>query len=345
MAVEALGFSRADEELWDAYVGRSGCAGHSHRVGWRRVIQRSYGHHSVYLWAREGDTVTGIMPLIIFRDLRGTRSLVSMPFLDDGGVCAERVEDALALVERAMEVLRTTGAVLLDLRHREPSGLALPRHGSKVTLTLKLAHDSDAMWRGFDAKLRNQIRKAQKSGLTVSWAGIEGLDDFYDAFAENMRDLGSPVHGQRFFRTVLEEFGEGARLAVIRHGAQAVGGGVCLTFRDTLLMPWASSVRRYRWACPNSILYWEALRWGCEKGLRLFDFGRSSPGSGTYRFKKQWGAVEEPLHWQRVVGEERSAGPEETETPWARLAAGTWKRLPLRVATTVGPMLRGRISK
>lgn len=339
------GPSRSDEAQWDAYVGSSPRAGHCHLVGWRRVIRRSYGHQSWYLWARNGDRVLGILPLIVFRGLRGERSLVSMPFLDDGGVCADTPEVGVELVGRALELLRTLGAVALDLRHRQPSALDLPPYGSKVTLCLELAQDPQAMWKGFDAKLRNQIRKAQKSGLTVSWTGIDGLDDFYDAFAENMRDLGSPVHGRNFFTAVLEEFGERARLLLVRQGPQGIAGGLCLTFGNTLLMPWASSVRRYRWACPNSLLYWEVLRWGCEKGLRRFDFGRSSPGSGTYRFKKQWGAVEEPLQWQRVTVEDVRGVPEEGERTWYRLAAGAWKRMPVGVATMVGPMLRGRISK
>jgi FemAB-related protein (PEP-CTERM system-associated) len=268
-----------------------------------------------------------------------------MPFLDDGGICADTSEVAVELVNRALDLRRTMGAVALDLRHRQSSGLDLPRHGSKVTLRLELAHDSKAMWKGFDAKLRNQIRKAQKSGLTVSWTGIDGLDDFYDAFAENMRDLGSPVHGRRFFTAVLEEFGEGARLALVRQGSLAVAGGLCLTFGDTLLMPWASSIRGYRWACPNSLLYWEVLRRGSEKGLRWFDFGRSTPGGGTYRFKKQWGAVEATLHWQRVAEADMTLPSEEGEGRLYRLAAGVWKRLPVGVATMVGPVLRGRISR
>jgi len=34
-------------------------------------------------------------------------------------------------------------------------------------MILDLAPDIDAQWRSFNAKLRNQIRKAEKSGATI----------------------------------------------------------------------------------------------------------------------------------------------------------------------------------
>ena len=100
------------------------------------------------------------------------------------------------------------------------------------------------MWKRLDAKVRNQVRKAMTSGLTPAWCGIEGLDDFYAVFAQNMRDLGSPVHAKRFFAAILEEFAGDARLLLVRDGSQVVAGGVCMVFRDTVLVPWASSLRR-----------------------------------------------------------------------------------------------------
>jgi serine/alanine adding enzyme len=200
------------------------------------------------------------------------------------------------------------------------------------------------MWARLDSKVRNQVRKALKSGLTVAWRGPEALDAFYDLFATNMRDLGSPVHGRRFFAALLTEFRTSARLILVRDGDETVGGGVCLAFRDTVIVPWAATRRDYRPKCPGNLLYWEAIRWSCEAGFRRFDFGRSSPGSGTYLFKKQWGAVESPLFWecfQRTGGRSdlvQSAGDQHA---WLIKA---WTRLPVAVTTLIGPPLRGRLS-
>jgi serine/alanine adding enzyme len=159
-----------------------------------------------------------------------------------------------------------------------------------------------------------------------------------------MRDLGSPVHSRRFFAAILEEFKESARLAMVRKGNQTIGGAVCFSFRDTLQVPWASSLREYFPLCPNNLLYWEMIRWGCENGYRRFDFGRSSPGSGTYHFKKQWGTIEEPLHWQCVSRVRKQGATIHSDDPKYQWLIRTWSRLPLTVTKLLGPRLRGLVS-
>src|SRR5439155_8034263 len=220
------------------------------------VIERSYGHRALYLWAREDGEIKGILPLIRMRRFLLRRSLVSLPFLDDGGICATDEPSRAQLYEAALRLFEEQKADVLDLRHRYGNSLDIPRLGSKVILILALADHPDAMWQRFDAKLRNQIRKAVKSGLAAAWNGREGLSDFYEVFAANMRDLGSPVHSRQFFAAILDEFAESAKLMLVRKGNQTIGGAVCLSFRDTLLVPWASSQRAYFSLCPNNLLYW-----------------------------------------------------------------------------------------
>ena len=333
-----------ENKAWDEYVYRCPEASHCHLSGWGRVIERSYGHRSFYLWARENREIKGILPLIRMRSLLRRRSLVSLPFLDDGGICTTDEQIRAQLYEAALRLFEEQKADVLDLRHRSGNNLDIPVHGSKVVLILELADNPEAMWKRFDAKLRNQIRKAIKSGLTAAWSGMEGLPDFYEVFAANMRDLGSPVHSRQFFAAILEEFAESAKLMLVRKGNQTIGGAVCLSFRDALIVPWASSHRAYFSLCPNNLLYWEMIRWGCEHGYRRFDFGRSSPQSGTYHFKKQWGTIEEPLHWQclsRKPGQAATPHADDTKYQWL---IQTWSRLPLALTKVVGPWVRGRVS-
>ena len=344
MRVEVCGFSREEERTWDEYVHRSAGASHSHLIGWRRVIQESYGHRPLYLWAREGDRIRGVMPLVLFRSLVGGRSLVSVPFLDDGGICADDDCAARELATEALRLFEHHRARCLDLRHREPNSLGFPRHGSKVTLILELGPEAGSMWDRFDGKLRNQIRKAMGSGLTASWGGLEDVDAFYEVFATNMRDLGSPVHRLRFFAGVLREFADSARLVLVRKGHAVVGGGVCLFFGSTLTVPWASSLRQYRSLCPNNLLYWEVIRTGCEKGYARLDFGRSSPGSGTYRFKQQWGTAEKALVWQSVARRHGGGSLVESDDVRYRWLVRLWQRLPVPVSKWVGPAVRGNLS-
>ena len=333
-----------EDQRWNDYIFRCLESSHCHLSGWRRVIQRAYGHQSCYLWAHQDGEVKGILPLISMRSFFVRRSLVSLPFLDDGGICADNEQVRGKLYQEAVRLYEGQAAELLDLRHRYANDLEIPLNGEKVMMILDLPANPDELWKRFDAKLRNQIRKAQKSGLTATWSGKEGLAGFYQVFAANMRDLGSPVHSQRFFAAILEEFPESAKLMLVYKDSQVIGGAVCLFFNRKLIVPWASSLREYFSLCPNNLLYWEMIRWGCENGYQRFDFGRSSPDSGTYRFKKQWGVNEEPLHWQclsRKVGQTVMPHAGDTKYQWIIRA---WSRLPLAVTKLAGPLVRGQIS-
>jgi FemAB-related protein (PEP-CTERM system-associated) len=342
MRGEEYRFQPGEDRAWDEYVAQCSEAGIYQRSGWARVIERSYGHAPIYLWARDKTRVRGVLPLVLFRGALGGRSLVSLPFLDEGGLCAADDEARTALWRAALDVAKQKKAAAIELRQGPPSGLPLAPLGSKVSVMLELAGDPGALWKRLDAKVRNQVRKAMTSGLTPAWCGVEGLDGFYAVFARNMRDLGSPVHAKRFFAAILEEFGGDARLLLIRHGSQVVAGGVCMVFRDTVLVPWASSLREWRSRNPSNLLYWEVMRSACDKGLRWLDFGRSSPGGGTYRFKMQWGGRERRLHWQVDPGERPSVV--DSGNPRYRWMIQAWQKLPVPLSRLIGPVIRKRLS-
>jgi FemAB-related protein (PEP-CTERM system-associated) len=344
MPVEIHRFSDGDEAAWNEYVRRSINAGQSHLAEWRRVVKSAYGHQSHYLLAQAKGRTEGILPLIFIRSAIFGRTLVSMPFLDDGGIVADSDEAAEKLLSKALTLYEELGADSLDLRHRELTGLDIPQNGDKVTFLLDLDPDSSRIWKGFNPKLRNQIRKAMKSDISVVRGGEDLLCDFYEVFSVNMRDLGSPVHSADFFRAILKEFSETAHLILLYKDDIPIGGGFCLSHKNTLIMPWASSLRSHFSLCPNNLLYWEAIRWACDQKIKCFDFGRSSVGVGTYHFKRQWGTREVPLHWQGVNKKRRSSGVKLTEKPKFQWATGIWRRIPLAVTKWVGPYLRGRIS-
>jgi FemAB-related protein (PEP-CTERM system-associated) len=344
MRAEVCGWREGEELAWDEYVSRHPHAGIYHRAGWARVIERAYGHRPVYLWVREGEHVRGVLPLVLFRGPLGGRSLVSLPFLDEGGLCADGDGARQILWTAARAAAREHGAGSIELRQRHPSGLGLSPLHAKVTITLDLRGDAETVWKRIGAKVRNQVRKATSAGLASAWCGVEGLDDFYRVFAENMRDLGSPVHGRRFFARMLEEFAGTARLLLLRDGARTIAGCVVMTFRDTVLVPWASSLRELRAKCPSNLMYWEVMRSACDKGLRTLDFGRSSPGSGTYRFKMQWGGQEHSLHWERLDPDARPAALVDTANPRVQWMVRAWQRLPVPLATAIGPIVRARVS-
>jgi FemAB-related protein (PEP-CTERM system-associated) len=330
-----------NRDAWDAYVLAHPDADHYHLSGWGRVIETVYGYEALYVSAWNGPAIVGVLPIIVMGGAFTRNSLVSMPFLDYGGICADNPETAQVLYEATQkEMIRARGS-LVDLRHRKEVSLPLTTYSDKVTMVLEVSKDSSDMWKKCGSKLRNQIRKAEKEQLQTRWTNIEGLKDFYDVYSFNMRDLGSPPHSFGFFRQILVEFSD-TQILLIQHGSKVIGGGLCLTFRDTMLVPWASSLRPYFHLCPNNLFYWEAIRTACDKGLVHFDFGRSSRGSGTYQFKKQWGAAEEALYWQSNVP--GGCLVDQAGNHALELVVKIWKTLPVNITRFIGPILRRRLS-
>src|SRR3989442_5780608 len=112
-------------------------------------------------------------------------------------------------------------------------------------MPLPLPADSGRLWRQVDGSVRNQVRKAERSGLSVEVGAAEKLDAFYEIFAARMRDLGSPVHARHFFRAVLDTFGSRARIVLARKSNAVVGGLLVLAYGDRLAVPWAACLKEH----------------------------------------------------------------------------------------------------
>ena len=328
-----------DLSLWENYVLSHPRGGNYHQLGWKTVIERSFGHEARYLLAMDEREVVGLLPLAILKSHLFGRSVVSLPFLNYGGLLARHVEAEKALVSAASLVAIEEGAQSVELRHWEAHGLGLVPKRHKVTMLLPLASDADIQWKQFDPKVRNQIRKAEKSGLTVTMGRREFLSDFYAMFARNMRDLGTPVYGRVFFESIFEAFPLHTRIFVVKYRERPVAAGLSTIFKETMEVPWAGSLVEHRSMCPNMLLYWNAIQFGIQEGMKTFDFGRSTPGEGTYRFKAQWGAKPYPLVWEYWT---KDGAPLPNISPTNAkfsLAIKVWKKLPLAVANLIGPAI------
>jgi serine/alanine adding enzyme len=330
-----------DGRSWDEFVRRAEDATLAHPWAWKDVMEHAYGHPASYLAAVQGDEVRGVLPLVLVKSRLFGRHLVSMPFLDYGGLCTGRYRDAeQALLDHAIGLAEEQRAVL-QLRHVQDRAPTLPRSLEKVTMHLELGEDEETLWKRLRPRRRTEIRKGTKLGVEVSiHGGEEALSEFYTVLSTNMRDLGSPVHSRRFFAEVRTAFPEEARFIVARLGDVPIGTGLILLHRDTISVPWSSSLRRFSSYRPNRALYWEAMRYGLQHGYRLFDFGRSSRGSGTFQFKLEWGAEPVQLHWHYHP---EGSGPPDDSIQRHSWAVRVWKRIPVGVANVIGPRVRRAI--
>jgi FemAB-related protein (PEP-CTERM system-associated) len=322
---------------WDTFVAAHPEATGYHLWAWRGVFEQAFGHETCYLAARRGSDVVGILPLVAFRSWLFGRFMVSLPFVNYGGVLASDDAATEALMEAATRVASERDCRHLELRHTSRRLPDLPVKQHKVGMMLTLAPDAAKAWEQLDRKVRNQVRKAQKSELVSAVGGRELLDEFYGIFAVNMRDLGTPVYGRAFFERVLDAFPEAARVHVVRQGATPVAAGITFAYRRTIEVPWASSLKSYRALCPNNLLYWAIIEHAVAGGFETLDFGRSTPNEGTYDFKRQWGAVPSPLFWEYALVTAESMPDQSPANPKFKSAIELWKRLPVPVATAIGP--------
>ncbi len=327
-----------DRERWDAYVSAHPAARCCHLSAWKRVIERTFGHETRYLVSEgPGGAIEGVLPMARLRSRLFGDFLVSVPYLNYGGPCAGGESAAQALMRAAADTAADLSVRHAEIRTETPRDYGLRVRSSKVSMRLPLEASPEALWKRFPAKLRSQVKRAQQEATTVSIGGAEQLDAFYDVFARNMRDLGTPVYGRRFFANILSELPESTWICTVRLGERPVAAGFLVGFRDMLEIPWASSLREFNRLSPNMLLYWSVLEFACERGFRVFDFGRSSPDSGTFRFKAQWGASPVPLYWHYWV---RGDGPLPNLTPnnpRMQLAIQAWRRLPVAVTKIIGP--------
>ncbi len=329
-----------DRELWDSYVQDHLSSSNYHRYGWRDVIENSFNHQCFYLAAKNNaGYIEGVLPLVLMQSRIFGRFLISLPFFNYGGVLCDRQEIGDALLAEAVNLQKQLGAEYTELRHTEHWAGDLPTKQYKVAMILDLAKDKDTQWQGFNAKVRNQVRKAEKSGLVVRVGAQELLADFYTVFVRNMRDLGTPVYAQKFFSEILQVFPDHTRIISLYLKGKPVAAGLISWFRDTLEIPWASSIRTYNPLSPNNLLYWTALQFALSRGFKRFDFGRSTPGEGTYKFKKQWGAMPIQLNWQYLLPDGASLPELNTKNPKYELAIKLWRKLPLPVTRILGPQI------
>jgi lipid II:glycine glycyltransferase (peptidoglycan interpeptide bridge formation enzyme) len=197
----------------------------------------------------------------------------------------------------------------------------------------------DALWATtFKAKLRSQIRRPTKEGMTARH-GSDQLDAFYSVFSRNMRDLGTPVLPRAFFARLLTVFGGSVSFTTVyTANGLAAAAACCLTWKDEVEVTWASSLRELNHLSPNMLLYANLMEQAIGRGSRTFNFGRSTPGSPTHRFKLQWGGHDRPLAWPSWSPGGVASTPS-PDRPAFRVATAVWRRLPMPVANRVGPLL------
>lgn len=337
--VEVSRLTDAEAAAWDRYVAQHPQATSYHLSGWIGVCKKAFGHPSHHLLARRAGEIVGVLPLVQLKSTLFGNFLVSMPFLNYGGVLASDPAARSALLEQAVSQARALGCAHMELRETEPSP-TWPMRTDKVSMWLPLPTSKEALWIQIGSKLRAQIKKGMGHGLQFEVGGVELLDDFYKVFSTNMRDLGTPVYAKRFFETVLKEAPGQPELVVGRDAlGKPVAGALVVRHGKRMEVPWASTLRRANGLNANMALYWTMLSHACDAGATTFDFGRSTVDASTQRFKKQWGTTVVPLYWHYWMADGQAVPQINPGNPKFKMAISCWKLLPVNVSNAIGPHL------
>ena len=325
---------------WDNYVTTHHAATAYHRAAAVRIGAEAFNLRTYFMVARAAGRVIGVLPLVEQSSLVFGRYLISVPFLTYGGLLAESAESALLLAERAGALAAERKAGHVELRQSiAVPGLTLAQRLDKVSLVLDLPGSQRDLAKQLGSKLRSQIKRAQREQPEICWGREELIADFYDVFAESMHQLGTPVYPRRFFDVVCRALQDGVRVLVIRVNGHAMAAAIVVRHGSSTEVPWAAARVAAKRTSLNMRMYWEMLCEAIDSGSTSFDFGRSSIDSGTYRFKLQWGAKPQQLHWYYWLPTGARVPQLNHANPKYALAAQVWRRLPLWCANLLGPQI------
>jgi FemAB-related protein (PEP-CTERM system-associated) len=330
-------FSSA-EKTWDEYVLRHPQATFFHLMGWQRVLEQTFPYRAFSCVALRDGRISGVLPLFLVRNLPFGQSLVSMPWGVYGGICADDDETQSALLNYAKTLAQRLVVRYLELRNQAPC-CDLPAADLYVTFRKEIASDPETNMAAIPRKQRRMIRQGDKHGLTAQMGGEEFLKGFYHLYAHSVRNLGTPVFSVRLMANLLREFGPACRILAVFHEEQMVAGVMTFFFRDQVMPYYGGALRHALQYAVNDFMYWHLLCYGAEQGYRIFDFGRSKKGTGSYDFKRHWGFEPTPLAYQYHLVRQKTMPDQNPLNPRFALAIQTWKRMPLWLSRWLGPKI------
>ncbi|OYX31869.1 MAG: peptidoglycan bridge formation protein FemAB [Hydrogenophilales bacterium 32-62-9] len=327
--------SANDVSRWDAFVLTHPDATFFHRIGWKRVIEQAFGHRSHYLLAERDGSIVGVLPLAEIKSRLFGHSLGSLPFCAYGGIVANDEAAWRGLDLAAQALARTLKVGALEYRNQVAQHVDWPAKDLYVTFKKAIEPETEANMNAIPRKQRAMVRKGIKAGLTGEID--HDTTRFFQAYSASVHRLGTPVFSRKFFQLLKDEFGDHCEVLTIVLGEQVIASVMSFYFRDEVLPYYGGGGDAARAVAGNDFMYWELMRRACERGIKVFDFGRSKRGTGSFDFKKNWGFEPTPLHYEYFLVNDSDVPEINPLNPKYRLFIQAWKKMPLAVANVIGP--------
>jgi FemAB-related protein (PEP-CTERM system-associated) len=327
----------ASHARWDDFVSRCPEATFFHRAGWQAVIEAAFGHPTWFMYAEADGQILAILPLAQIKSRWFGNTLCSLPFCVYGGIASmdQQAADALDLAAQALAARLQVDH--LEYRHVRSTHADWAQQDLYVTFRKPLHAAPEQNMLEIPRKQRAMVRKGIAGGLHS--AIDDDVGHFFDAYADSVHRLGTPVFAKRYFQLLQQVFGKDCELLTVYSGVDAVSSVLVFYFRGEVLPYYGGGGSRARTLAANDFMYWEVMRRACEKGCTLFDFGRSKLGTGAFDFKKNWGFEPQPLHYEYQLHRARSVAQHNPLNPKYQLLIKAWRKLPLPLANALGPRI------
>ncbi|HTJ96463.1 MAG TPA: FemAB family XrtA/PEP-CTERM system-associated protein [Rhodocyclaceae bacterium] len=325
-------------QRWDTFVFAHPDATFFHRAGWLTIIEEVFRHPTHFLYAEEGGVIQAIMPLAQVKSRLFGNALTSLPFAVYGGVLANQPEAAHALEQEAIRIAESLGVDHLECRNLVQQHADWPTQDLYVTFRREIFAEEDANLQAIPRKQRAMVRKGIKNELRGEIDST--VDRFFALYADNVHRHGTPAFPKRYFAALLREFGKDAEvLTVVSAQGKPVSSVLSFYFRDEVLPYYAGDHVDARDLAANDFKYWDLMRRACERGLKVFDYGRSKQGTGSYSFKKNWGFEPRPLYYEYRLFKSDAIPQNNPNNPRYKLMIEAWRRMPIGLANWLGPFI------
>ncbi|HKO67329.1 MAG TPA: FemAB family XrtA/PEP-CTERM system-associated protein [Burkholderiaceae bacterium] len=328
----------ADCVAWTAFVQACPDATFFHRIEWRDLIENVFGHRTHYLLAERLGEVVGVLPLAQVKSLLFGHALVSLPFAVYGGAAVMDETARAVLHAAAGDLAQHLGADHLELRDRSLCEPGWPQQDLFVTFRKSIEPDADANMLAIPRKQRAMVRKSIERGLASEIDS--SVNRFFDLYADNAHRHGTPPFPRRYFEALQRAFSDACEvMTVVTPAGRPVSSVLSFYFRDEVMPYYAGDVLEARELAANDFKYWELMRRACKRGCRVFDYGRSKRGAGSFAFKKNWGFEPQPLHYEYKLFKGKSIPQNNPSNPKYRAVIGLWRHLPRTLVNAIGPSI------
>jgi len=342
-----------NKHLWKDLIKKDKDSKFQHILKFKNVLEKTYKNcEERYYFIKN----RAIFPFFLVKSkLLGNR-IISLPFLDNGGFLGnytqEEIKELLKLLKKEghvkhIEVRLNSSFKNIKQDNKIFTNLGFVKDSSKQQSIIKLKSEKD-MWKKFHKHTRNDIRKAEKSGLTLRKIKDEQeLKKFYKLYAQNMKYFGTPQHSYSFFQNFFKIMKENV-IGFNCYYENDLAGSIILFYnRQQGYIPYNVSKPKYRQYRPNDLLYWEMIKLAIKKRIKYLDLGQIDKDSsnqkaiGLYKFKRKWlGDVYDRIYFYYDLEKKENKGGKKDKLKKFR---STWKKIPAIILKKLGPKIASEL--